>query len=75
MAPVLSRGGSINAAVATYDDQNALFLKKFSGEVLTAFQRNCIFRDMLQTRTIDSGKSAQFIVTGRLKTDTHTPLS
>lgn len=73
MAPVLSRGGSINAAVATYDEQNALFLKKFSGEVLTAFQRNCIFRDMLQTRTIDSGKSAQFIVTGRLKTDTHTP--
>lgn len=73
MAPALSRGGAINGTVTTYDDQNALFLKKFSGEVLTAFQRRCRFKDLVQQRTIDNGKSAQFIVTGRLKTDTHTP--
>jgi hypothetical protein len=73
MAPALSRSGSINGAVSTYDEQKALFLKKFSGEVLTAFQRRCRFKDLVQTRTIDNGKSAQFIVTGRLKTETHTP--
>jgi hypothetical protein len=73
MAPTLSRPGSINGAVSTYAEQNALFLKVFSGEVLTAFERNCLFKDLCQTRSISSGKSAQFPVTGRLPWGYHTP--
>ena len=33
-------------------------LKVFSGEVLTAFETNNIFLDLIQTRTIQNGKSA-----------------
>ena len=46
-------------------DFEVLFLKVFSGEVLTAFARNNIFNEQLHSvRTITSGKSAQFPVTG-----------
>ena len=38
----LSRGGQINADSGTWDKDNALWLKVFSGEVLTAFKRQCI---------------------------------
>lgn len=73
MAPTLSRPGSINGVVGTYDQQNALFLRVFSGEVLTAFERTCLFKDKIQSRTITNGKSAQFPVTGRLPSGYHTP--
>ena len=69
----LSRGGQINADGGTWDKDNALWLKVFSGEVLTAFKRQCIFGDMVQTRTISSGRSAQFPVTGRMTSSYHTP--
>ena len=53
---------------------NALFLKVFSGEVLTAFARNNIFNEGLHSvRTITSGKSAQFPVTGTATAAYHTP--
>lgn len=60
-----SRLGAINGVVGTYDQQNALFLKVFSGEVLTAFKRACVFRDLAFEKTISSGKSAQFPIIGR----------
>lgn len=73
MAPTLSRPGVINNVSGTYDQQNALFLKMFSGEVLTAYQRLCVFKDMCQTKTISSGKSSQFPVTGRFTAEFHVP--
>ena len=54
----VSRLGLVNNSGTGYD---ALFLKVFSGEVLTAFSENNIFNDSLHNvRTISSGKSAQF---------------
>lgn len=69
----LARPGLINAATGTWAQDNALFLKVFSGEVLTAFKRACIFKDFVQKRSISSGKSAQFPVTGRFTARYHTP--
>lgn len=64
-----TRLGQINGA----GDALALFLKVFSGEVLTAFNRNAMFRDKHIMRTIPSGKSAQFPATGLISAYTHTP--
>ena len=58
----------------TGTDFNELFLKVFSGEVLSAFTRNNIFNDQLHSvRTITSGKSAQFPVLGTATASYHTP--
>ena len=58
----------------TGTDFDALFLKVFSGEVLTAFTRNNIFNEQLHSvRTITSGKSAQFPVLGTATASYHTP--
>lgn len=48
-------------------DPNALFLKVFSGEVLKAFKLACITEQLVTKRSITSGKSAQFPVTGWLQ--------
>ena len=69
----LSRPGVINDSTGDWTKDNALFLKVFSGEVVTAFERECVFGDLVQTRTIQSGKSAQFPVTGRFGSRFHTP--
>jgi len=66
-----SRLGLVNNSGTAYE---ALFLKVFSGEVLTAFSENNVFSDTLHTvRTISSGKSAQFPVTGTASAAYHTP--
>ena len=55
----VSRLGLVNNSGTGYE---ALFLKVFSGEVLTAFSENNIFNDSLHNvRTISSGKSAHLI--------------
>jgi len=64
-----TRLGQVNGS----GDALALFLKVFSGEVLTAFNRNAVFRDHHIMRTIPSGKSAQFPATGLISAYTHTP--
>jgi len=69
----LSRAGVINNDAGTWAKDNALFLKVFSGEVITAFDRACIFKGLAQERTIQNGKSAQFPVTGRFTGRFHTP--
>lgn len=46
-------------------DKLALFLKVFGGEVLTAFARTSVTTSRHMTRSISSGKSAQFPVLGR----------
>jgi len=65
-----SRMGAINShATDVYD----LFLKVFSGEILTTFEENAVMKDLHTTRTISSGKSAQFPVTGIATAKYHTP--
>ena len=54
-------------------DNNALFLKKFSGEILQTFEESNIFKPLHTIRTIESGKSAQFPVTGIASANYHTP--
>ena len=64
----VSRLGQANQA----GDANALFLKVFSGEVLSAFERENQMLGMTMTRSITSGKSAQFPVTGTISSGYHT---
>jgi len=63
-----SRLGQINAAGGV----NELFLKVFSGEVLSAFERENLMLNMTNVRSITSGKSAQFPVTGTISSSYHT---
>ena len=55
-------------------DANALFLKIFSGEVLSAFGRENQMMNMTTVRNIQNGKSASFPVTGKITADYHTCL-
>jgi hypothetical protein len=64
----LSRLGAINGATADGSAEYNLFLKVFSGEVLSTFQESNRFMDKHQVRTISSGKSAQFPVLGTAST-------
>jgi hypothetical protein len=64
-----SRLGQVNAA----GDANALFLKVFSGEILTTFEEENVMKDLHMVRTIQSGKSAQFPATGIATAGYHTP--
>src|SRR5210317_349569 len=54
-------------------DTRALYLKLFSGEMFKGFQHNTIARDLVMKRTLQNGKSLQFIYTGRTKSEFHTP--
>lgn len=63
-----SRLGQIN----TSGDALALFLKVFSGEVLTAFNEKTVTLDKHLVRTIQSGKSAQFPIVGKIGAEYHT---
>lgn len=66
----VSRLGLVNNTGSSYD---ALFLKVFSGEVLSAFRKATIFEPLHNVRTISSGKSAQFPIIGLSSTSYHTP--
>ena len=63
-----SRLGQVNSA----GDVNSLFLKVFSGEVLSAFERENLMLNMTNVRSITSGKSAQFPTTGTISSSYHT---
>lgn len=65
----VSRLGQENAS----GDVDALFLKVFSGEVLTSFEQNTVMMERHQVRTISNGRSAQFPVMGRADAEYHTP--
>ena len=58
---VVQNPGQVNNA----GDRLAIFLKVFSGEVLTAFERTTVTMNRHVTRSISSGKSAQFPASGR----------
>lgn len=65
----MSRSGlDSRASSPTADD---LFLKVFSGEILTSYAENTIMRGLHTVRTISSGKSAQFPVSGIATADYH----
>ncbi len=64
-----SRAGQINSSGAV----DALFLKKFAGEILTTFEENNVFKSLHTMRTIENGKSAQFPVTGVASASYYTP--
>jgi len=61
--------GQVNGAGAT----DALFLKVFGGEVLTAFEEANKVMDKHTVRTISAGKSAQFPATWKVGAGYHTP--
>jgi hypothetical protein len=61
--------GQVNGAGAT----DALFLKIFSGEVLTAFETECVTAAKHFVRTISNGKSASFPATWKVTGGYHTP--
>jgi hypothetical protein len=67
MSYTASRLGE-NAATGT--NAKELFLKTFTGEVLTAFNANNIAMPLHRVRTISSGSSAQFPLTGIATTAT-----
>lgn len=64
----VSRSGQINQT----GDKRAIFLKQFSGEVLTAFEEKNIAMPLHRVRTISSGKSAQFPSIGTIGAGYHT---
>jgi hypothetical protein len=65
--------GVTNGAARTTANENDLFLKVFSGEVLTTFEEENVMMPLHRVRTISSGKSAQFPVTGVAAAKYHTP--
>jgi hypothetical protein len=65
-----SRLGLVNNTGTAVD---ALFLKVFSGEILTTFEEFNVMKGLHTMRTISNGKSAQFPVTGIASAAYHTP--
>lgn len=61
--------GQVNNAGA----QDALFIKVFSGEVMTAFAEACVTEPRHLVRSISSGKSASFPILGKTTAAYHTP--
>lgn len=72
-AAVPSRLGATDGTTGTYAADNALFLKVFSGEVLSSFAQSTVTMGRHMVRTIASGKSAQFPSVGRTSAAYHTP--
>lgn len=65
----VSRLGQVNQA----GDVDAIFLKQYGGEVLTAFEEANKFTPHHMVRQISNGKSAQFPVTWKASAAYHTP--
>jgi len=63
----LTQGG------ADYDAKYATYLKLFSGEMIKAYESQCIAKGTVQNRTLKNGRSLQFIYTGRMTADYHQP--
>jgi hypothetical protein len=65
----LSQGYDAGNSTGKY----ATYLKLFSGEMIKAYESACIAKDTVQNRTLRNGKSLQFIYTGRMSAEYHTP--
>ena len=66
---LLTRPGASNGG----SDSRALLLKLFTGEVYESFRNALIAKPLVQSRTLTSGKEAQFIHTGTMTSSFHTP--
>jgi len=66
-------GSSRYGQAAGTGAEEALYLKVYAGEVLTAFERETVTMGRVNTRTITSGKSAQFPLVGAFSASYHTP--
>jgi hypothetical protein len=62
-----------NAGGGNFAGDNAMFLKVWAGEVLTAFRKSTVFEALHKVRTISSGKTAQFPIIGLNSASYHTP--
>lgn len=67
MAALEATGVSNPGQKLSTGDREALFMKIFTGEVLTAFARTSVMMSRHQVRTISHGKSASFAVMGRTR--------
>ena len=72
--------GTINNTSSTplalntaYDTKYATYLKLFSGELFKAYESATVAKGTVQSRQLKNGKSLQFIFTGRMTADYHTP--
>lgn len=65
-----SRFGTTDDPAGTEFD---IFLKTFSGEILSAFEEKTVLRQLIQRRTISSGKSAAWPVVGTASAVYHVP--
>jgi hypothetical protein len=63
----LTQGGN------DYNNKYATYLKLFSGEMFKAYESACIAKGTVQNRTLTSGRSMQFIFTGRMEAEYHQP--
>lgn len=55
----------------TWEQDNKLFLKTFTGEVITEYNNATIMKKLHRERTIQSGKSATFAATGKAEARYH----
>lgn len=62
-----------NASAGGFAADNAMFLKVWAGEVLTAFRKSTVFEALHKVRTISSGKTASFPIIGVNSATYHTP--
>lgn len=70
-AQALTRPGQANNVGGSLTADNALFLKLFGGEVLTAFEQETPLHSRFRTRRISGGKSATFPNLGRASATYH----
>ena len=59
--------------VSAYDAKYATYLKLFTGEMIKAYESATIAKGTVQSRQLRNGKAAQFIFTGRMNAEYHTP--
>jgi len=71
--PQLALTQGYPAAGGSSGDKYATYLKLFSGEMIKAYESACIAKDTVQNRVLRNGKSLQFIYTGRMQAEYHTP--
>ena len=64
-----NRLGSNNSSA----DKRELFLKVFSGEIISQYETKCVMKDLVRTRSIATGKSASFPLYGAATAKWHTP--
>lgn len=70
---VPSRIGAVNGSAGTETLARALFLKKFGGEVLAAFNENNVAKGKVIVRSISGGKEATFPAIGKTTATAHVP--